>query len=342
MYYTNNLYFTLLKKMKKFGFGTMRLLVDLHGNIDEKLLCDMIDLFIKNGSSYFDTAYGYMGKKAEKTIKRCLVERYRREQYIIADKLTLSQIDKFSSLEDYFETQLNNLGVADINIYLLHGLDNYKYQLVKKRDCFKFISALKACGKIKYAGISFHDKADVLERILSEQNDIDYVQLQLNYLDWRDDLVEAEKCLGVAKKINKRVIVMEPLKGGLLTSADILNEEKVKLLDTNMSFASWGIRFAASQSNVDMVLSGMNSMEQMYDNVSFMKDFIPLLKEEEEILLDLAKEYKEINVILCTKCEYCMGVCPQGLNIPKLLYMLNEVKKSNNKSIVYNMRTKKY
>ncbi len=317
----------------------MRLPVDLQGNIDVDLVTNMVDIFIENGFSYFDTAYGYMGKQAEKVLKTCLVDRYPREQFVIGDKLTLSKIPQFSSMHDYFFEQLNNLGLDYIDVYLLHGLDSKKYELAKELNCFQFISSLKENKKIKYGGVSFHDKSEMLEKILYEQKDIDYVQLQINYLDWKDDLVQAEKCLNVAKKFNKRVIVMEPLKGGLLASVREMNKDLVTELDMNMSFASWGIRFAASQDNVEIVLSGMNSIEQMCDNLNFMKDFTPISNHETNILFEIVREYKNKSYIPCTKCKYCLDVCPQKLNIPMLLQILNEIKRTNNKSLFFNMKT---
>lgn len=243
--------------LKKLGFGTMRLPVDENEDINYELIGQMVDIFVRNGFTYFDTAYGYMGGRAEIALRKCLVERYKREEYVIADKLTLSKMVEFESLEEYFLVQLRNLGVDFIDLYLIHGLDAEKYKYAKEENCFDFIRELKKRGKVKYIGISFHDSAEVLEKILSEQNDIDYVQLQVNYLDWKDNIVQSEKCIEIATKYCKRIIVMEPLKGGMLASFNEMDYKIVSKLGKRMSAASWGIRFAASQKNVDIVLSGM-------------------------------------------------------------------------------------
>lgn len=325
--------------MCKLGFGTMRLPVDVQGNINNKLLMQMIDIYISNGFTYFDTAYGYMGQRSETALKECLVDRYSRDKFVIADKLTLSKIGSFSSLEDYYSAQLENLGVGFIDIYLVHGLDAEKYEEAKKKKCFEFIRNLKVQGKVNHIGISFHDKADILKKILSEQKELDYVQLQINYLDWEDDLVQSRKCAEVVAEYGKRITVMEPLKGGLLASFDEMNNDIVEKLDNKMSAASWGIRFAASQENVDYVLSGMNSLEQINNNTSYMKEFVPLDEKEMRLLFQLAEEYKRKKYVQCTGCRYCMDLCPIGIETPFYMQMLNNIKRSDNKSIFYNSKT---
>lgn len=225
----------------------------------------------------------------------------------------------FASLDDYFSAQLENLGVSFIDNYLIHGLDNEKYEDAKNKKSFEFIRNLKAQKKVKYIGICFHDKSDVLEKILSEQKELDYVQLQINYLDWEDDLVQSRKCAEVATEYGKRIIVMEPLKGGLLASFDEMNNDIVEKLDNKFSAASWGIRFAASQVNVDYVLSGMYSLEQINNNTSYMKEFVSLDEIEMRHLLQLAQEYKEKKYIQCTDCRYCMDICPVEIETP--IYM---------------------
>ncbi len=325
--------------MGKLGFGTMRLPVDVNGNIDDTLFSKMIDLYIENGFSYFDTAFGYMGQQSEVAIKQNLTSRYPRDRYVLADKITLSKLKKFETLDSFFNAQLERLGVEYIDIYLVHGLDAAKYEEAKSRHIFEFISELKNKGKIKYTGISFHDKADVLDKILIEQNDLDYVQLQVNYVDWKDELVQSEKCVEVACTHNKRIVVMEPLKGGLLASFNEMDREKVRLLGTEMTPASWGIRFAASQKHVDFVLSGMNSLQQIENNISYVKYFKPLNREEEELLLQIASEYKKKKYIQCTECRYCMDTCSRKIDIPVYLKLLNDIKRTDNKSVFYNSAT---
>lgn len=325
--------------MCKLGFGTMRLPVDRQGNINNELFKQMIDAYISNGFKYFDTAFGYMEQRAEKALNECLVKRYRRDQYIIADKITLSKTNYFLSLKNFFDTQLENLGVDYIDIYLVHGLDSEKYEEAKKIGCFEFIKELKSCGKVKSTGISFHDRAEILRKILKEQDELDYIQLQINFLDWEDEIVQARKCVEVAKEYGKRIVVMEPLKGGLLSSFDEMNKDIVDQLDKNMSEASWGIRFAASQKNVDYVLSGMNSLEQIEDNISYMKNFIPLTVKEEQVLLQLADIYKEKKYVQCTGCRYCMDLCPVKMEIPNYMHLLNAIKRSEKKSLFLNSKT---
>lgn len=325
--------------MCELGFGTMRLPINEKGNIDNELLKKMIDVYIDNNFAYFDTAYGYMGQRAETALKECLVKRYDRNRFMIADKLSLSKINYFSSLKNYFCNQLENLGVDFIDVYLVHGLDSKKYNEAKKKGCFEFIRELKRQGKVKYIGISFHDGAAVLEKILSEHRELDYVQLQVNYMDWTDGLVQSKKCVEIAAEYGKNIIVMEPLKGGLLASFDEVNIDLVNKLDNKMSAASWGIRFAASQVNVKYVLSGMNSLKQIKNNISYMKEFSPLNKKEMKILIRIAEEYKKKKYVQCTDCRYCMDLCPMGIEIPLYMQMLNNVKRCDNRSNFYNCKT---
>lgn len=317
----------------------MRLPVDNNGNIDLKLFSNMIDLYITSGFAYFDTAYGYMKKRSEESLRICLTERYPRDKYIIADKITLSKLNEFSCMGDYFNKQLENLGVDYIDNYMVHGLDEGKYHEAINNNCFDFIKALKEKGKVKRIGISFHDKSDILDRILYEQPELDFVQLQVNYLDWNDAIVQSNKCVDIAVKYGKRIIVMEPLKGGILSSFDNLKCQDVSGLDNTMSDASWGIRFSASVNNVDYVLSGMNSIQQLEDNVSYMRRFKPLNEREIEICLKIAKEYEKAKNISCTGCRYCIDECPKQVDIPTYLHMLNEYGRTKNKSVFYNLQT---
>ena len=313
---------------KNFGFGCMRLpMVD--GEVDLEQTCRMVDCFLENGFNYFDTAHGYLGGKSETALRCCLTSRYPRDRYILTNKLSSHFISKAEDIRPLFRQQLEACGVDYFDFYLMHAQDKNSFEKYKQIRAYEISLELLAEGKIRHFGISFHDQADVLERILTEYPQIEVVQIQLNYVDFDDPSVQAGKCLEVCRRHSKPAIVMEPVKGGSLVK---LPEQAQKVFDELQggSNASYAIRFAASQEGVRMVLSGMGSMDMMLDNVSYMKDFRPLDEKEKAAVAKVCEIFRSLGGIPCTACRYCTEVCPQGIAIPDLFSLLNAKRIWNN------------
>lgn len=309
---------------KKFGFGCMRL--PMKGDkVDTEEFSKMVDTFIENGFNYFDTAHGYLGGLSETAIKECLTSRYPRDQYILTDKLTNFFFKKEEDIRPFFESQLEACGVDYFDCYLMHAQSADNFAFFKKCHAYETALELKKEGKIRHFGISFHDRADVLEQILKEYPQIEAVQIQFNYLDYEDPAVESRKCYEVCCKYGKPVIVMEPVKGGNLVK---LPDEARAVFDKlhGGSPAGYAIRFAAGFDGIRMVLSGMSSLEQMEDNISYMKDFQPLSKEEQEAVQKVTEIFQSQNMIQCTACRYCTAGCPKHISIPDLFACMNAKK----------------
>lgn len=312
------------KAMKgKLGFGCMRLPL-IGEEVDHALFAEMVDEFMDAGFNYFDTAKVYLGGKSETALKECLTSRYPREDYILTDKLTFWCIEGKESIRPFFESQLEALGVEYLDYYLFHALNCERYEKLKEIDAFATVRTLRDEGKIKHIGLSFHDTAEVLDRILTEQEDIDVVQLQINYLDYDDPGIQSKACYDVAVKHGKRVIVMEPVKGGVLAK---LPPRAGKLLSTlgDGTEASFALRFAASFPEVVMVLSGMGDMSMMRDNISTFTHLSPFSDSENETIAEVRLLIREENLIPCTGCNYCGEECPKEIPIPTVFAALNRV-----------------
>lgn len=316
--------------MKNFGFGCMRLPMEpggswMDGNVDLEQFSRMVDTFLDNGFTYFDTAHGYLGGKSETAIRECLVKRYPRDRFVLADKLSENFFQNESDILPVFAEQLEKTGVNYFDYYLMHALTGEHYKKFTRCNAFEIAKNLKSEGKIKHIGISFHDKAAVLETILSEHPEIEVVQIQFNYVDYDDPGVESGAVYEVCRKYGKPAIVMEPVKGGGLVN---LPEQAGKILNDlhGGSYASYAIRYAASFEGVMMVLSGMSTYDQLEDNVSIMKDFSPL-NEREFAAVDKVREiFKQQDIIPCTACRYCIDGCPKRIQIPDLLSCMNAKK----------------
>jgi predicted aldo/keto reductase-like oxidoreductase len=319
------------KKIAKLGFGLMRLPM-LDGAINMAETQQMVDLFMESGFTYFDTAYVYMGGKSEETARNVLVNRYPRDSFHLATKMPVWILQKTSDMDRIFNEQLQRAGTNYFDFYLLHGLssvvsDRFPSSNTAKADEFgawDFLKRIKQEGRAKHIGFSFHDGAEVLDRLLCEHPETEFVQLQINYADWNDDVIQSRACYETAKNHGKPVIVMESVKGGTLANlrpdvAAIFKEAKPAL-----SLASWAIRSAASFDGIITVLSGMSNIEQMRDNVSFMKDFKPLDDTEKALVEKAAAELRKIPLIGCTGCRYCVDDCPQNINIPKAFELVND------------------
>ncbi len=317
-----NKFFANIKK--NFGFGCMRL--PMNGEeVDYEETKKMIDTFIENGFNYFDTAHGYISEKSEIALRECLVKRYKREDYILVDKLTSDYFNQEEDIVPFFESQLKACGVDYFDFYLMHAQNADNFEKYKKCRAYETAFALKEAGKVKHVGLSFHDKAQVLDRILTEYPQIEVVQIQFNYVDYEDEGIESRKCYEVCVKHNKPVIVMEPVKGGSLVN---IPEAAQKIFDElkGGSNASYAIRFAAGFDQMMMVLSGMSNMEQMEDNISFMKEFKPLSEEERGAILKVCGIFKGQDLIPCTACRYCVDGCPKNIAIPDLFADMNAKK----------------
>ena len=319
-----------------FGFGAMRL-PQVDGKVDMEHTARMFDAFLEAGFNYFDTAHGYINGQSEMAIRQCLTSRYPRDRYLLTNKLTGMFFEKEEDIRPLFEEQLKACGVDYFDFYLMHSQDSRSYEKFKKCFAYEVAMQLKEEGKIRHMGISFHDKAAVLDKILTEYPQVEVVQIQLNYLDMDDPMVEARLCYEVCCKHGKPVIVMEPVKGGALAR---LPEEGKKVFAAlgGGSDASYAIRFAASAKNVFMVLSGMSDLDMVKDNVSYMKDFVPLNQEELRAVKLVRDILRDQRTIPCTDCKYCTHVCPMGIAIPQLFSCYNSKKVFNAWTYAYYRR----
>lgn len=306
---------------KNFGFGCMRL--PMKGSeVDYAEFERMVDAFLAEGFNYFDTAHGYLSGKSETALRDCLVKRHPRESFILTDKLTEPYFQKEADIRPFFESQLKACGVEYFDFYLMHAQSRENFEKFRRCRAYETAFDLKKEGKIRHVGISFHDTAEMLERILTQYPQIEVVQIQFNYLDYEDPAVQSRKCYEVCRKHNKPVIVMEPVKGGNLVNLP----EDAKAIYARLgtaSPASYAIRFAAGFEGMFMVLSGMSNIAQMQDNLSYMKDFRPLDEAEMQAVGEVRDILRSMRLIPCTACRYCTDGCPKHISIPDLFSCMN-------------------
>ena len=328
---------------KKLGFGCMRL--PMKGDeVAYNEFNKMIDYYMEQGFNYFDTAHGYLNGKSETAIRDCLSSRYERESFVLTNKLTKPYFNSREDIRQFFEKQLELTGVKYFDYYLMHAQDRDNYKHFQKCEAYEVAQELKKEGKIKYVGISFHDTADILEMILKDHPEIEIVQIQFNYVDYYSASVQSKKVYDVCRKYNKPILIMEPVKGGGLVR---LPEDAKKVLDNinigkNLSYASYAVRFAASFEGVFKVLSGMSNFEQLKDNVSYMKEFIPFNNEEFKAVEKVREILDNLGGIPCTACRYCVEGCPKKISIPDLFDCFNAKKQFNdwNSGYYYGIHTK--
>lgn len=309
------------KVQKKLAFGCMRLPM-VNGKVDEPQFCKMVDRFIEEGFNYFDTAHGYIGGQSETAIRACLTSRYPRSAYLLTDKLTDSYFNKQEDIRPFFENQLKWCGVDYFDFYLMHAQNAGNYPKYQRCHAYETAFELKKEGKIRHVGLSFHDTAEVLEQILTDHPEVEVVQIQFNYLDYDDPAVQSRKVYEVCRKYHKPVLVMEPVKGGNLSNLPaaalaVLNDLK------GGTPASYAIRYAAGFEGMLSILSGMSSIEQLEDNISYMKDFKPLSEEEKTAVSKVVDILHAKHLIPCTACRYCTDGCPKHISIPDLFSCMN-------------------
>lgn len=308
----------------KLGFGLMRLPKDKQGQIKLDEVQRMVDSYMERGFNYFDTAYVYEG--SEEAIRQTLVEKYPRDVYTLADKLPAWKLTCQEDVERIFQESLNRTGVDYFDFYLLHSVEKSHYPTYEKYQCFDFIQEMKKQGKIKYMGFSFHDDADFLDKVLTEHPEIDFVQLQLNYLDWENGVIQSRRNYEVARKHHKPIVVMEPIKGGTLASFSDDIEKIYKDYAPQKSIASWALRYIASLEGVMTILSGMSNAQQMNDNLDTMTHFEKINNEEAKLIKQVTDQVLSYPTIPCTKCRYCTPGCPMHIQIPDLFTAYNSAK----------------
>lgn len=323
---------------KKLGFGLMRLPLLNPADatsIDLEQVKKMVDIFLAKGFTYFDTAIMYHAMKSQSAVKEVLTSRYPRDRFTLATKLHCGFFHTMEERDQRFQEQLQQTGVEYFDYYLLHDMSTDHYPIYTKFDCFNWLKQKKEQGLVRHIGFSYHDNAVLLDKILTEHPEVEFVQLQLNYLDWESPSVQSRKCYEVCEKHGKPVVVMEPVRGGTLANVPPAVSALFQAHRPDLSVPSWAIRFAASQPNVKVVLSGMSNLEQMADNAGYMEDFQPLDTEELGVVQQAVETIRASLAIPCTGCSYCTPGCPRKIAIPKYFALYNIEKMEENNGAIF-------
>ena len=314
----------------KFGFGCMRLpLTDANDptSIDQDLFNEMVDIYMEKGFNYFDTSYAYHNGTSETAIRKAVVERYPRESFKICDKMPTWALTCEEDNDKFVNEMLERLGIDYFDVFFIHNINGPWFKNAVKANTFEYVKKMKEDGIAKQIGFSFHDKADLLEKVLDEYGDIfDIVQLELNYLDWEDPSIEAHKCYDLCAKHGLDVYVMEPLKGGVIVNPSDEIKNDFKQFNPDKSIASMAIRFCASLEHVKIVLSGMSKMDDLLDNIDTYENFEILSDEENEFLEKMAQKLSENLAVPCSECGYCVDACPEMIPIPEYFNLYNTSK----------------
>ncbi|MGI6736998.1 MAG: aldo/keto reductase [Anaerovoracaceae bacterium] len=319
----------------KLGFGMMRLPelpegapANDYANVDLERVKAMVDRFLARGFRYFDTATMYHHNRSEQVVRAVLTSRYPRDAYDLADKFHITYLKGEDHFEGIFARQLEACGVDSFDYYLLHDIANDNLDRFEENGIFAAALREKERGRIRHFGFSSHDHGDFVERLLHLHPELEFVQLQLNYTDWDSPGVDARGTCAAAVRCGRPIVVMEPVKGGLLADVPPAAKAIFRRLAPRRSDASWALRFAAGQENVALVLSGMSSEEQLRDNMDCMTDFRPLDKAEQEAVREAAAVIAQDIEIPCTGCSYCVDGCPAGIPIPRYFSLYNGWKKA--------------
>ncbi len=313
--------------MPKLGFGLMRL-PEKNGEIDIERVSRMVDLYMEAGMNYFDTAYVYHGGKSECAVKEAIVKRYPRESFMLATKLPAWEIRNENDVERIFNEQLERTGTDYFDFYLLHSIEEgNNYDTYVKYDCFKWGMEQKASGKIRHFGFSFHGSPELLERILNEHPEVEFVQIQFNYLDRTNPVVRSQRLYEILHERNIPIIVMEPVRGGMLADLGEEAEAKFRSARPDRSQASWALRFVGSQPGIMTILSGMSSEAQMAENIETFKNFEPLSENEQNVIDEVTDSVLAIPQIGCTACRYCCDGCPMRISIPDVFRTINTLRR---------------
>ncbi len=314
---------SFVENMPKLGFGLMRLpRTDKENDvIDIEQTATMANMFLDGGLKYFDSAYVYKG--SEDAARQAITSRHSRESYYITSKLNANVAKDVDDAKNQINVSLEREGVDYIDFYLLHAISDNNISRYEEWNLFEYVKELKEMGKIKHYGFSFHGTAKLLDKILTEHDDVEFVQLQINYADWNNPSVDSKGVYEVARKHNKPIVVMEPIKGGTLANPPEQVRELLTKANPNASLASWAVRFVASLPGVMVVLSGMSNIEQMQDNLSYMSDFKPLSEEEQKVIQEAMDILQSIEQIPCTGCHYCTEGCPMQIQIPDIFTAMN-------------------
>lgn len=301
------------ESVKKLGFGMMRLPKE-DGRIELEQVKQMVDLFLEAGFTYFDTAWAYDG--SEEAVRKALVERYPRERFQLATKLAAwNGCQTAEEARQQFSESLERTGAGYFDYYLLHNLGEGRTHFFEDYGIWQFAQEKKAEGLVRHVGFSFHSTPEELEEILQRHPEAEFVQLQINYADWENPAVQSRACYEMARKYGKPVIIMEPVKGGMLATPPESVARIFREAEPESSVASWAVRFAADLEGVITVLSGMSTVAQMEDNLSYMKTFAGLTQKQRQTLQKAQEEMAGIKLIPCTSCNYCAKVCPNEIGI---------------------------